>query len=374
MKIAIAGILNKPINENSFGGTEQFTFDLVQKLVERKHDVSLFATSDSKTSAKLISVCASKDTMDVTEGGIGTRIPYQLLQSADIAMESGDFDIIHNSYFDSFFLTPFSMWLKCPLVTTVHSDFWQFPNIKYVLEKTQRKEDALVFVSKKARELAGNPKNSYVVYNGIKIEDYQFKPKNEGEYIFWLSRISPRKGAREAVQAVAGTGRQLVLSGNYPRKEHIEYFEENVKKFFSPNVRYIGASSLNEKVSCYQNAKAFLFPIQWEEPFGLVMIEAMACGTPVIAYARGSVPEVIVDGVTGFVVNSSDDDIRGNWIIKKTGIEGLQEAIEKIYSLSDDEYLKIRKNCRKHVEENFTVNKMVDEYEKVYKEVIEASR
>jgi glycosyltransferase involved in cell wall biosynthesis len=104
------------------------------------------------------------------------------------------------------------------------------------------------------------------------------------------------------------------------------------------------------------------------------MIEAMACGTPVIAYARGSVPEVIVDGVTGFVVNSSDDDIRGNWIIKKTGIEGLQEAIEKIYSLSDDEYLKIRKNCRKHVEENFTFNKMVDEYEKVYKEVIEASR
>src|ERR1035437_899440 len=126
MKIAIAGILNKPITSNSLGGTEQFTFDLAQELVNRSYDVSLFATSDSEVSAKLISVCSSNDSNEVTEGGIGTRIPYQLLQSSNIANVSGEFDIVHNSYFDPFLLTPFSPWFKCPLVTTVHSDFWQF--------------------------------------------------------------------------------------------------------------------------------------------------------------------------------------------------------------------------------------------------------
>jgi glycosyltransferase involved in cell wall biosynthesis len=313
--------------------------------------------------------------MDVTEGGIGTRIPYQLLQSAKIATESEGFDVVHNSYFDSFFMTPFSAWLKCPLVTTVHSDFWQFPNTRSVLEKTQREQDALVFVSKKARELAGNPKNAHVVYNGINIAQYQFKPKNEGDYILWLSRISRKKGAGEAVQVALNTGKELILSGNYPlSKENIEYFEERVKKFFSEKVRYTGASSLEEKVSYYQNAKVFLFPIQWEEPFGLVMIEAMACGTPVIAFARGAVPEIIVDGVTGFIVNPSDDDIRGNWIIKKTGVGGLQEAVEKISNLSKDDYVTMRQACRKHVEDNFTVEKMVDGYEKVYRKIIEASR
>lgn len=100
------------------------------------------------------------------------------------------------------------------------------------------------------------------------------------------------------------------------------------------------------------------------------MIEAMACGTPVVAYARGSVPEVIKDGETGFIVNPSDTDIRGNWIIKKTGIEGLCEAVERIYSMPEDQYRQMRRNCRAHVEKNFTVERMVDEYEKVYKEIL----
>ena len=97
----------------------------------------------------------------------------------------------------------------------------------------------------------------------------------------------------------------------------------------------------------------------------------MACGTPVVAFARGSVPEIVKDGVTGFIVNSSDKDIRGDWIIKKTGVEGLEEAINKIYSMSPDEYKNMRLNCRAHVEKNFTVGKMVDTYEKVYQEIIE---
>jgi len=101
------------------------------------------------------------------------------------------------------------------------------------------------------------------------------------------------------------------------------------------------------------------------------MIEAMACGTPVVAYARGSVPEVIKDGETGFIVNSSEEDKRGDWIVKKTGIEGLCEAVEKIYAMPKNQYIEMRKNCRKHVENNFTVEKMVNNYEKVYREIID---
>ena len=106
------------------------------------------------------------------------------------------------------------------------------------------------------------------------------------------------------------------------------------------------------------------------EPFGLVMLEAMACGTPIVAYARGSIPEVIEDGKTGFLVNNSQDDIRGNWIIKKTGVEGIKEAIDKIYSMSKDEYQKMRLACRNHIEKNFSVGKMVNEYKKVYQQIV----
>ena len=125
-----------------------------------------------------------------------------------------------------------------------------------------------------------------------------------------------------------------------------------------------------EIVSLMQKAKAFLMTINWEEPFGLVMIEAMACGTPVVAFARGSVPEIVKDGETGFIINPSDDDVRGDWIIKKTGFEGLCEAVNKLYSLSQEEYKQMRLACRKRVEERFTIEKMVEEYEKVYQDVL----
>ena len=126
----------------------------------------------------------------------------------------------------------------------------------------------------------------------------------------------------------------------------------------------------NKLSDFYGRAKALLYPIEWEEPFGLVLIESMACGTPIVAFARGSIPEVVIDGETGFIVNPSDSDIRGNFIIKKTGKEGLKEAVEKIYAMSEAEYRQMRLNCRKHVEANFTVEKMVDGYEKVYQKLL----
>lgn len=373
MKIGIAGILNKPIVKNSAGGTETFTFGLVEELVKRQHDVMLFATSDSVTSARLESVCSSTQSQGPKDAGVAPLISYHLLQSREIVLRSKEFDIVHNNYFDSYLFTAFSEWLSCPLITTVHNNFWQFPSLRSVLEKTHRKgKDGLVFVSHKAKELAGNPSDSYVIHNSIDFNAYEFN-KNGGNALLWLSRVVENKGAREAIQAARTTNKPLVLSGYQIASEKYEaYYDTYIKPYLSPTITDVGgADSSEKKIKLYGNAKAFLFPILWEEPFGLVMLEAMSCGTPIIAYAQGAIPEVIVDGKTGFIVNRSNEDIRGNWIIKKTGVEGLSEAIERIYSMNSTEYLTMRQAARQHVEGNFGSIKMVDEYEKLYKMLIE---
>ena len=372
MKIGIAGILNKPINKNAGGGTETFTFGLVEELVKRQQKVTLFATSDSVTSAKLESVCSSLQSQAPQEAGVAPFISYHLLQSKEIVLKSKEFDIIHNNYFDSYLFTSFSDWLSCPLITTVHNNFWQFPHLRSVLEKTHRRgKDGLVFVSNKAKELAGNPPDSYVVHNSIDFNAYEFN-KNGGNSLLWLSRVVENKGAREAIQAALKSNRPLVLSGYVIASEKYEiYYDTHIKPYLSSTITDVGgADSSEKKIKLYGDSKAFLFPILWEEPFGLVMLEAMSCGTPVIAYAQGAIPEVIVDGKTGFIVNRSDDDIRGDWIIKKTGIEGLSEAIERIYSMNTTEYLTMRQAARWHVEKNFDIGNMVDKYEKLYKTLV----
>jgi len=371
MRIAIAGILNIAILKNSLGGTESFTYHLTESLYNRKHDVTLFADSDSQTSARLVSLCSEKEIKGVLESGIEARFLYHLLQTKEIAKRSSEFDVVHNNYYDSFFFTPFVDWFDCPTITTVHNDFWQFKHMKKFFMNTYRPgKDIYVFVSENARKLAGNPVGSVAIHNGIDVSSYTFKSIPNGSYLFWLSRISPNKGPKEAVETALKTKKKLVLSAPPCPAGHRDYFDKYVGNLLSESIRFIGPLSSEEKISHYANAKAFIFPIQWEEPFGLVMVEAMACGTPVVTFARGSVPEVIKDGETGFIVNPSSKDIRGSFIVKKTGIEGLCEAVEKIYSMPKDEYMQMRRNCRTHVEKNFTVERMVDDYEKVYRNIL----
>src|SRR3972149_10093640 len=130
MRIAIAGILNIAILKNSLGGTESFTYHLTESLYNRKHDVTLFADSDSQTSAHLVSLCSEKEIKGVLESGIEARFLYHLLQTKEIAKRSSEFDVVHNNYYDSFFFTPFVDWFDCPTITTVHNDFWQLNHLK----------------------------------------------------------------------------------------------------------------------------------------------------------------------------------------------------------------------------------------------------
>lgn len=206
------------------------------------------------------------------------------------------------------------------------------------------------------------------VYNSVNSTKYYPTNSCPNKSLLWVGRLTDKKGPAEALSVAQSLGLKLLLLGHVTDKK---YFEENIKKFSTnDNITIIINSLQDDVIRNYQNSYLTLFPIKWDEPFGLVMIESMACGTPVVAFANGAAPEVIKDGETGFLVNPSDDDIKGDFIIKKTGIEGLQEAVQWVYGLSENEYRKMRKNCRKLVEEKFTVEKMVDNYEKVYERIL----
>lgn len=209
------------------------------------------------------------------------------------------------------------------------------------------------------------------IYHGISQDEFCFNLTPQ-DYIAFIGRLIPEKGLdnviKVAIEAkiylkIATHINDVVLDSDYYKQEIKPYIKN---KYVELNDLF----DMEKKINFYQNAKVLLSPIQWEEPFGMVMIEAMSCGTPVVAFARGSVPEIIKDGETGFIVNSSPDDIRGDWIIKKTGIDGLREAINKIYSMPKGEYEQMRLNSRKRVEKSFTVEKMVDGYEEVYKKIL----
>ena len=221
------------------------------------------------------------------------------------------------------------------------------------------------------KEFAPNINIADIIYHGINHNDYKFNHTPQ-DYIAFIGRLIPQKGLHNAIKIANNSQKKLRVA------THIndvimesEYFKNEIAPHLdSEYVELNDLFGLEKKVDLYQNAKVFLSPIQWEEPFGMVMIESMSCGTPVVAFARGSVPEVIKDGETGFIVNFSEDDKRGDWIVKKSGVEGLQEAIDKIYSMPKEEYEQMRFNCRKSVEENYTVEKMAENHISLYKRLL----
>lgn len=366
MKVAIVASLLKPISPESVGGTEIFAHLLTEGLVDKGIDTTLFATSDSKTNANLESICSSEQTNGVYEGDLEVRIPYQILQASNVIKKSKEFDIIHNNYYHFYLLSGFSSFADCPIVTTMVNHYWKLPNLKSILAKTQRKnKDIVVFSSKTAQKLSDNLFESEVIYHGIDISYFPFSEK-PGKYVLWYSRMVPGKGIKDAMDAAFLGGFPLIAAGGEPvRPEHKAYFAENVKPYFKGPVRNAGPSTEKEKISLYKNAKALLFPTHLEEEFGLVMIEAMACGTPVIAYNRGAVSEVVKDGITGFIIDPDEEARpgRGTWVIKKTGIEGLVEAVKRIGEID-------RTACREHVKKHFTKEKMINEYINLYNRLL----
>lgn len=390
MKIAILGNFDKEISPSSSGGTEVFTYSLATALAKLKKDeIHVYGVGKNYFTAPNISfrsilpananefIESNKNLNELNKSrrDLLSQLQFNLAIKTFFELLSEHYDLIHdNSTLGTF--SSLSKLLKIPVVTTLHTNLNSpsvlIPHLLGMLK--DHKDHYFVTIANHQKKFGEENKlNLNIIaniYNGIDINSYtpNYDTPSDG-YGFWIGRISRKhnKGFKEALLVARSAQKPLKL---VTQVDDIEYFEE-LKEYISPYSKIINERIFGSvKNDLFMNASYFIYPIMWEEPFGLIFPEAMACGTPVIAFARGAVPEIIKDGITGFIINPSSDDIRGDWIIKKTGIEGLCEAVDRIYKMPPDQYRQMRRNCRKHVEEHFTVERMADEYEKVYEKII----
>lgn len=374
INIAILNTTSVRIGPYTKQGTEIFAYILINGLAKLKGDelnITAYCSGDSQVSVKKESV-AYRPTL--THKDINKTYPYfdiALISKAFLAQKK--FDIFHTNFHIGEYIVPFAQFTKKPVVITLHGNtderyasmfFALFNNVPNVY---------FVPISNFQKKFIPSLNYTRTIYHGINARKYAFNGTG-GKNLLWTGRAVPEKGL-DTVLLIAKKLKKYTRIFPMLRDEYLQWFHDEVVKKRDLIVQivkvYIDFNvTRSSLVTEYQNSKLFLFPLRWEEPFGLTLIESMACGTPIVAYARGSIPEIVKDGETGFLVNSSDDDIRGNWIIKKTGIEGLCEAVERIYAMPEDQYKQMRLNCRAHVEKNFTVEHMVDQYVEVYKEIL----
>jgi len=340
-----------------FGGVELIVSRLTEGLVKRGHKVTLFASGDSKTKAKLVSV-VKKNLSDL-------KIPllasgYSILNLIETFSRQEEFDIIH-SHIDKFDFI-FRAHAKVPTISTLHNPIWPYPLLKKTKSGLYHDTEGVLSAYARFPKLPYIAiSNNYIkncpirlnfiktIYPGVDIKRLKFNPKPE-DYFVWLGRISPVKGLHIAIKIAKKLGIKLLIGGCPIREENQEYLEKEIKPHFSKKIKFLGEiKSDKEKSELLGNAKALIYPLLWEEPFGLVMIESQACGTPVIAFKRGSVEELVKHNVTGLVCKTEKEMIK---------------AIKKIDNLE-------RIECRKWVEKNFTIEKMVENHEKLYYQLIE---
>ncbi len=353
--------LKRRVDNKITAARPRLVFDLAVGLIKKGHQVSLLGTGDSKVKrAKIIPVIPRGFIeMGPFENEFVARTAFLTKQAKMAERIADDYDIVHNRARPEFFNLFAAERFKTPLLTTLDATMNKETDEVLSLFK----KNHLICISKSAAKLAKKTKVYKVIYNGVDINLYEYCPKKEN-YLLWVGRLGrakdkkgkfmDTKGVRWAIRLARATRERLLLVGNV---EDIEFFNKDVKPYLSRKIRWICPISAEQPlakkqiVKLMQKAKAVLFPINWEEPFGLVMVEAMSCGTPVIGFARGSVPEVIKHGKTGFVVKA------------KEGLTGLKKALKDIDKIHPED-------CRKHIEKNFSLEKMVDNYEKAYKEII----
>lgn len=374
MRIAIVCSNFVSITENVKKGTEIFDYILIDNLVknDKNLDITAFVSGDSDLPVKIESIDDRSAISDESIIKKDKHIIFELALISKAFSMQDKFDLYHINIGDGDIALPFTPFLKKPILITLHyTQDAEYINKYFSLFKKVRN---VFFVSISNNQRSFFPDLNYAgtIYHGIETERFEFMEAG-GESIMWAGRGVPGKGLGTILEIFKKTKRKIKL---FPlkKKEYASWLNKEItklKQLIPPQDIFIEFDKNRfELVNEYQTSKLFLFPIHWEEPFGLVLIESMACGTPVVAFARGAVPEIIKDGKTGFIINPSDSDIRGDWIIKKTGAEGFCEAIDKIYSMPEDGYQEMRRNCRALVEKSFSANRMAGEYSKIYRQLV----
>lgn len=351
-----------------YGGTERIVSWLTEELVRRGHEVTLFASGDSQTSAKLSSIVKKALTLQQNVHDTIAVNLYPLCHVASCFRRAAEFDIIHSHA--QYLALPFSAVCKTPTAHTFHRKFEGLPDEEFLVKYF--KNEKFISISDNQREFGLN--FVATVYNGIPVQDFEFE-KEPGEYLFWAGRVIDKKGPLEAIRVAQKTGIPLKIAGIATESD---FYKEEIKpKIDGKLVTWLGEQDHRGMVGLYKNALATLFPVKWREPFGLIPVESMACGTPVVVYSCGGAAETVVDGQVGFVVEPEMAKIEKNSFVKTTGlkiqkrgVEGLVEGVKAIKQWDNETMKKCRLACRRHVEENFSVAKMTDGYEKVYSQVL----
>lgn len=375
MRIGIVNSNWVPISRYTKKGTEIFDYILIRSLAkiskQHKLNITAFASGDSNLPVPVESVSHKASSLDENVGLEHHKTFEMALVSKAFSMQD-DFDLYHVNIGNGDVVLPFAPFVKKPILVTMHGSFLEEKyNKKYLSLFSNLKNIHFISVSDAQRRPFMNLNYVTTIYHGIDAESLWRFDDTGGEYIIWAGRAIREKGMITAIKSVMQAKKKAkmfpILNDQSPRWIR-KVFEGEKKLPKNINVRF--SVNRHDLVREYQKGKLLLFPIKWEEPFGLIMVEAMACGTPVVAYGRGSVPEVVLDGKTGFIVNPSDEEKAGDFIIKKTGMEGLVEAINRIYEMPEEEYQEMRKNCRQHVEDHFTIKKMAKSYAETYKKVL----
>ena len=344
LRIAQVAPLWFPVPPKKYGGTERIISFLTEGLVKKGHKVTLFAPGDSKTKAKLVALIKKGI---ISLGATWKEFWWDIFNHSVAFQRAKEFDIIHCHW--NLMGAFFQRFIKTPVVHTLHN-IPSPSNLRWQIIKEYKNDIRAVFISKsEKRNSVVKFKHSWVVYNGINLSDFKFNPKPKNHFI-WIARICPAKGTKEAIEIAKKAKIKLLLAGQI-QPHYRQYFEKEIKPRLTSTIKYVGELPKEKLSKFYGSAKGCLYPIHWEEPFGLIMTESMACGTPVIVFDKGSAREVVKDGKTGFIVNN------------------IKEAVEAIKRINEID----RKKCREWVEENFTKEKMVDNYEKLYYEILKKS-
>ena len=350
MKIALVAPLQEVVPPVKYGGIELVIYHLAEGLVKRGHQVTLFARAESKTSAKLVSLNIDSKQVELIEDRYIAG--YNL--ACRVAEMSEEFDVINNHAGWRFLM--FAPKLKAPLLNSFHNEF---SNRLYPLFELYCEYPWTSISLNQQKSAPKSVKFLKNIYNGIDPEAFDFveKPK---DYLYWMARIVRKKGADQAIKIAKQTGKKLILAGPTvsDRPEEWEYWKTEVEPFIDgEQIKYLGPVNHQQKNELYGNALAFLNPISWEEPFGLVVPESNATGTPVVTYNMGAMNEIVRDGKNGFLIEAGQ-------------IDDMIDAIKGLDSLSLKDMMKLRRSCREYFENNFTIDKMVDNYLEAYRELI----
>jgi len=339
MKIAQIAPLIESVPPKFYGGTERVVHYLTEELVAMGHEVTLFASGDSCSSATLIPIVGKCLRMDTQ---CTNPITYQVIQLKEVMARAHNFDLLH--FHTDFLHFPWLENSDIPHITTLHGRQDMMENIAIYRNFPNER---IVSISNNQRKPLPAAGWLSTVYHGLPT-DLHRTGNGQGGYLAFLGRISPEKGIEQAIEIAIKAQMPLKIAAKVDPSE-VNYFEGFVKHLLNhPLIDFVGEITESEKTDFLGNAKALLFPISWEEPFGMVLIEAMSCGTPVIAYPRGSVPEIIKDGIDGFLVNTPKQAI---------------DAIQRVGQLN-------RTVIRQDFENRFTANKMATSYVNAYHKVI----